>query len=130
MTWLISWPALTGDSRMDNPTARHGNGQTVKPLSMGRAIVDASQPRLPGVIVRAGQRKPVTEKYRRITLMISPQSNDQLRRIAAERFLGNMSQAAAWAIGLAVATLDGPLKGLQVPTNPADALPTTSGLRR
>jgi hypothetical protein len=85
-------------------------------------MVNASQPRLPGVIVRTGQRKPVTEKYRRITLMISPQSNDQLRRIAAERFLGNMSAAASWAIGLAASTLDGPLKGLQVPMDPADVL--------
>lgn len=104
------------------PTARHGTGQTVVKTGMGRAMVSASQPRLPGVIVRTGQRKPVTEKYRRITLMISPQSNDQLRRIAAERFLGNMSQATAWAIGLAVATLDGPLNGLQVPMDPADVL--------
>jgi hypothetical protein len=62
------------------------------------------------------------EHYRRITLVISPQSDDQLRRIAAERFLGNMSAAASWSIGLAAATLDGPLAGLQVPTNPADAL--------
>ena len=104
------------------PTARHGTGQTVKAPGMGRAMVNASQPRLPGVIVRTGQRKPVTEKYRRITLMISPQSNDQLRRIAAERFLGNMSVAASWAIGLAASTLDGPLKGLQVPMDPADVL--------
>lgn len=111
------------------PTARHGTGQTVKAPGMGRVMVNASQPRLPGVIVRTGQRKPVTEKYRRITLMISPQSNDQLRRIAAERFLGNMSQATAWAIGLAVATLDGPLRGLQMPNDPADALPTATGHR-
>ena len=73
--------------------------------------------------------KPVTEKYRRITLMISPQSNDQLRRIADERFLGNMSAATAWSIGLAASVLDGPLKGLQVPANPADALPTATGRR-
>ena len=111
------------------PTARHGAVQTVKPPGMGRVIVDASQPRLPGVFVRVGQRKPVTEKYRRITLMISPQSNYQLRRIAAERFLGNMSAAASWAIGLAASTLDGPLKGLQVPANPAYAIKLGKGSR-
>lgn len=111
-------------------TARHGTGPAVKVRGPAKSvIVGASQPRLPGVIVRTGQRKPVTEKYRRITLMISPQSNDQLRRIAAERFLGNMSQAAAWAIGLAVATLDGPLRGLQVPSNPADAIKPGKGFK-
>lgn len=114
---------------MDKPTARQGSGQTFVKTGMGRAMVSASQPRLPGVIVRTGQRKPVTEKYRRITLMISPQSNDQLRRIADERFLGNMSQATSWAIGLAASVLDGPLRGLQVPSNPADALPTATGRR-
>lgn len=111
------------------PTARHGTGQTFVKTGMGRAMVNASQPRLPGVIVRTGQRKPVTEKYRRITLMISPQSNDQLRRIAAERFLGNMSAAASWAIGLAAAILDGPLAGRQVPANPVDVLPTATGMK-
>lgn len=72
-------------------------------------------------------RKLEGERYRRITLMISPQSDETLRRIAAERFLGNMSAAASWAIGLAAATLDGPLKGLQVPANPADAMPGSDG---
>ena len=124
----INSPASIKGKRME-PTARHGAVQTVKTPGMGRVIVDASQPRLPGVFVRVGQRKPVTEKYRRITLMISPQSNDQLRRIADERFLGNMSAATAWSIGLAASVLDGPLKGLQVPANPADALPTATGRR-
>jgi hypothetical protein len=114
---------------MDKPTARQGAGLPIKAHGVGSVIIEASQPRLPGVIVRTGKRKPVTEKYRRITLMISPQSSDQLRRIAAERFLGNMSAATSWAIGLAAATLDGPLKGLQVPANPADALPTATGMK-
>lgn len=102
---------------------REGSGESV------RVIV--AQPRLPGVSINPGKKKPVTEKYKRITLMISPTANDQLRRIAAERFLGNMSQATSWAIGLAAATLDGHLRGLQVPANPADALqsrPTKTGL--
>ena len=77
----------------------------------------------------SAQRKPVTEKYRRITLMISPQSDDQLRRIATERFLGNMSAAASWAIGLAAWTLDGPLQGLQVPNDPAGVLAIMGGKR-
>lgn len=114
---------------MDNPTARHGTGSAVKVRGPGKTMVIASQPRLPGVIVRTGQRKPVTEKYRRITLMISPQSNDQLRRIAAERFLGNMSAAASWSFGLAAAVLDGPLRGLQVPANPTDAVPSATGMK-
>ena len=75
------------------------------------------------------RRKPVTEKYRRITLMISPQSNDQLRRIADERFLGNMSAATAWSIGLAASVLDGPLQGLQVPNDPTGALAIIGGER-
>lgn len=104
---------------MEQAVARlDGSGKPVK--------VVFAEPRLPGFGVRTGKRKPVTEKYKRITLMISPQSNDLLRRIAAERFLGNMSQATAWAIGLAAATLDGPLRGLQVPANPADVLLTTA----
>ncbi len=111
------------------PTARHGTGPTVKGHSVGKVMIKASQPKLPGVIIRAGQRKPVTEKYRRITLMISPQSDETLRRIAAERFLGNMSAATSWAIGLAAATLDGPLRGLQVPVSPADAIKLGKGSR-
>ena len=108
-------------------------GQVMSDLADQLARIDQAettiQVSLPGVFVRVGQRKPVTEKYRRITLMISPQSNDQLRRIADERFLGNMSAATAWSIGLAASVLDGPLKGLQVPANPADALPTATGRR-
>lgn len=114
---------------MDKPTARHGTGTAPEMRGPGKAVVIASQPRLPGVVVRIGQRKPVTEKYRRITLMISPQSDDQLRRIAAERFLGNMSAAASWSIGLAAATLDGPLRGLQVPANPGEAIKLGKGSR-
>ena len=69
------------------------------------------------------------ERYRRLSLMVEPKVDQVLRRLADERFLGNLSKATAWAIGLAAATLDGPLKGLQVPTNPADALPTATGRR-
>lgn len=104
---------------MEKVTARlGGSGKPVK--------VTFTQPRLPGVSVNPGKRKPAAEKYRRITLMISPEADDVLRRIASERFLGNMSQAASWAVGLAAATLDGPLRGLQMPANPADVLMTTA----
>lgn len=80
------------------------------------------QPLLPGVIVRTGKRKMPTERYRRVTLVVPPAVEETLRRIAAERFVGNMSAATAWAIALAAATLDGPLRGLQVPANPVDAI--------
>lgn len=106
------------------PTAKRDAGNTAA-IIPGRA--GATQQRLPGVIVRTGHRKPVTEKYRRVTLMINPQADSELRRIAGERFLGNMSAAASWSIGLAAATLDGPLRGLQVPANPAEALTTAKG---
>ena len=69
------------------------------------------------------------ERYRRLSLMVEPRVDQVLRRLADERFLGNLSRAAAWSIGLAAATLDGPLRGLQVPANPADALPTATGRR-
>ena len=69
-------------------------------------------------------RKVEGERYRRLSLMVEPRVDQVLRRLADERFLGNLSRAAAWSIGLAAATLDGPLKGLQVPANPADVLPT------
>ncbi len=87
------------------------------------------QPLLPGVIVRTGKRKMPTERYRRVTLVVPPAVEETLRRIAAERFVGNMSAATAWAIALAAATLDGPLRGLQVPANPADVLPTATGMK-
>jgi hypothetical protein len=104
---------------MEKPTARLG-----EPSQQVR--VGTAQPRLPLISINSGRRKQVSDKYRRITLMISPQSNDLLRRIAAERFLGNMSQAVSWSIGLAAATLDGPLRGLQVPASPADAMKATA----
>lgn len=87
----------------------------------------AIQPRLPG---RLGTRKMPDDKYRRMTLMMAPKAEKTLRRIADERFMGNMSAATSWSIGLAAAVLDGPLQGLQVPANPADALPTATGLRQ
>ncbi len=84
------------------------------------------QLKLPG---RIGSRKPVEERSIRTTVTLSRGRNALLRRIADERFNGNMSAAAAWSIGLAAAVLDGPLRGLQVPREPADALPTATGLR-
>ncbi len=69
------------------------------------------------------------ERYRRLSLMVEPRVDQVLRRLADERFLGNLSRAAAWSIGLAAATLDGPLRGLQVPANPADVLPTATGMK-
>ena len=74
-------------------------------------------------------RKMEGERYRRLSLMVEPRVDQVLRRLADERFLGNLSRAAAWSIGLAAATLDGPLKGLQVPANPADVLPTATGMK-
>ena len=74
-------------------------------------------------------RKMEGERYRRLSLMVEPRVDQVLRRLADERFLGNLSRAAAWSIGLAAATLDGPLKGLQVPANPADVLPTATGVK-
>lgn len=114
---------------MDKPTARHGSGPTVKPPAMGRVIVDASQSRLPGVIVPKGRRKVDADKVVRFTVVVSRGRDATIRRLADERFAGNMSAAASWAFGLAAVVLDGPLKGLQVPTNPADALPTATGRR-
>ncbi len=108
------------------PTARHGPGQTVKPLSMGRAMVDESQFQ---VIVPKGRRKVDADKVVRLTVVVSRGRDATFRRLADERFAGNMSAAASWAIGLAAVVLDGPLKGLQVPTNPADALPTATERR-
>lgn len=107
---------------MDNPTARHGTGQTVKAPGMGKVIVGASQPRLPGVIVPKGRRKVDADKVVRVTVVVSRERDAALRRIADTRFAGNMSAAASWSFGLAVATLDGPLAGLQVPMDPADVL--------
>ena len=89
----------------------------------------ASQPKLPGVIVRSGRRKMDADKVVRVTVVVSRERDAMLRRLADERFLGNLSRAAAWSIGLAAATLDGPLKGLQVPANPADVLPTATGMK-
>lgn len=108
---------------MDKPTARHGVGQTVikAPLT-GRVMVDASQPRLPGVIVPKGRRKMDADKVVRVTVVVSRERDAALRRIADTRFAGNLSAAASWSFGLAVATLDGPLNGLQVPMDPADVL--------
>ncbi len=63
-----------------------------------------------------------SDRYRRLSLMVEPKVDQVLRRLADERFLGNLSKATAWAIGLAAAALDGPLAGLQVPANPADVL--------
>lgn len=107
---------------MDNPTARHGTGQTVKAPGMGKVIVGASQPRLPGVIVPKGRRKVDADKVVRFTVVLSRGRDATIRRLADERFASNMSAAASWAIGLAAAALDGPLAGLQVPANPADVL--------
>ena len=107
---------------MDKPTARHGSGPTVKPPAMGRVIVDASQPRLPGVIVPKGRRKVDADKVVRFTVVVSRGRDATIRRLADERFASNMSAAASWAFGLAAAVLDGPLKGLQVPMDPADVL--------
>ena len=67
-------------------------------------------------------RKLPADKYRRVTLMVSADANDMLRRLAEERFLGNLSRAAAWSIGLAAATLDGPWAGLQMPLDPSKAV--------
>ena len=78
---------------------------------------------LPG---RFGRRKPVEERSIRTTLTLARERNVLLRRIADERFAGNMSAAAAWSIGLAAAVLDGPLHGLQVPREPGDALTTAA----
>jgi hypothetical protein len=71
-----------------------------------------------------GVRKMDSEKVVRCTVVLSRGRDATFRRIAAERFAGNMSAAASWAFGLAAAVLDGPLQGLQVPANPADVLPT------
>lgn len=111
------------------PTARHGTGQTVKAPGMGQVIVGASQPRLPGVIVSKGRRKMDADKVVRMTVVVSRERDAALRRIADTRFAGNLSAAASWSFGLAAAVLDGPLRGLQVPTNPADALPTATGMK-
>lgn len=62
------------------------------------------------------------DHYKRLSLMVEPSVDQTVRRIADERFLGNLSRATAWAIGLAAATLDGPLAGLQVPSDPTVAL--------
>ena len=67
-------------------------------------------------------RKAPADKYRRVALMISSEADDTLRRLAEERFLGNMSRAAAWSIGLAAATLGGPWAGLQMPLDPSKAV--------
>lgn len=114
---------------MDKPTARQGAGQTVVKTSMGRAMVDGSQPRLPGVIVSKGRRKMDADKVVRVTVVVSRGRDATLRRIAEERFAGNMSAAASWSFGLAAAVLDGPLRGLQVPVDPSAAVPTATGLR-
>jgi hypothetical protein len=96
---------------------------------MGQVIVGASQPRLPGVIVPKGRRKVDADKVVRFTVVVSRGRDATIRRLADERFAGNMSAAASWAFGLAAVVLDGPLKGLQVPANPADALPMATGRR-
>lgn len=69
------------------------------------------------------------ERYRRLSLMVEPRVDQVLRRLADERFTGNLSRAAAWSIGLAAAVLDGPLAGRQVPANPVDVLPTATGMK-
>lgn len=70
-----------------------------------------------------------SEKVRRVTVMLSPDADETLRRLAAARFLGNMSATTSWAIGLAAAVLDGPLTGRQVPMNPGDVLSTVTGMK-
>jgi hypothetical protein len=112
---------------MDKPT---GRAVTVGPRQKGKATKQLTF----GVVVPAKPmgRPPKLEgeRYRRLSLMVEPRVDQTLRRLADERFLGNLSRAVAWSIGLAAATLDGPLRGLQIPANPADAVPTATGLRR
>lgn len=111
---------------MDNPTARtvtvgpRQKGKAAKQLVFGAVVPSRPMGRPP---------KMEGERYRRLSLMVEPKVDQVLRRLADERFLGNLSKATTWAIGLAAATLDGPLAGLQVPNNPADALPTATGRR-
>ena len=95
-------------------------GKATKQLAFGSVVPSKPMGR---------PRKVEGERYRRLSLMVEPRVDQVLRRLADERFLGNLSRAAAWSIGLAAATLDGPLKGLQVPANPADVLPTATGMK-
>lgn len=111
------------------PTARHGTGPAVKGHSVGKVTIRASQPKLPGVIVPSGRRKMDADKVVRVTVVVSRERDATLRRLADERFFGNMSAAASWSIGLAAAVLDGPLAGRQVPANPVDVLPTATGMK-
>lgn len=110
------------------PTAR-GVGQAVglnprgkrtKQLAFGSVVPSKPMGRPP---------KLEGERYRRLSLMVEPRVDQVLRRLADERFTGNLSRAAAWSIGLAAATLDGPLRGLQVPANPADVLRAATGMK-
>ena len=94
------------------PTAKLGTGQRTKQLVFG--AVDLPRP--------SGRRKVAEDKVVRVTVVVSRERDAALRRIADTRFAGNMSAAASWSFRLAVATLDGPLSGLQVPMDPADVL--------
>lgn len=112
---------------MAKPTAQQGTGQAValrpsgrgtKQLAFGSVVPSRPMGRPP---------KMEGERYRRLSLMVEPKVDQVLRRLADERFLGNLSRAAAWSIGLAAAALDGPLAGLQVPANPADVIKLGKG---
>ena len=112
---------------MAKPTAQQGTGQAVGLRPSGRGTKQLAFGSV--VPARPMGRPPKMEgdRYRRLSLMVEPKVDQVLRRLADERFLGNLSKATAWAIGLAAAALDGPLAGLQVPANPADVIKLGKG---
>lgn len=69
-----------------------------------------------------GRPSTGADPLKRLTILVPTSVDNELRRLAEDRFIGNLSKTVSWAIGLASATLDGPLAGLQHPHDPALAV--------